>query len=347
MRTARVNSWDLRGARSTACGMIFAAAGFAWADVTITLEIGRLRDASGGVLSAGGGMWAVLAAAPGDALPGGLVGGASLSASDVAAPRADFGGATVEPGSMIGNAVVMNTGQVGADGVVSEVIVWTNADYQQHLQPGGPVGLYWFPGITGTSMVLPESGFVIGGMRETEIDSASGGDVGMTIPANSGQNLTMAYFDQQATGDSGSLPVERFTAIEVPASGYEIWRDLNFTAEQIAAGEGDPLADPDGDGLANLLEYATGSSPLEASPPPLAIRVVGNEVVLEFQRTGDPELRYRIEASDDLSPGSREDVVFESGGEDNVDGEVEVLVPLGEMRRFFRLGVGFADEAWP
>lgn len=51
-----------------------------------------------------------------------------------------------------------------------------------------------------------------------------------------------------------------------PEPGFAFWREQLFAAGQLEAGVGEPLADPDEDGLANLLEYGFGSDPLSAGP---------------------------------------------------------------------------------
>jgi hypothetical protein len=164
----------------------------------------------------------------------------------------------------------------------------------------------------------------------------------MTVPANSGASITVAYFDTNTTDSPSSLPISRFTAIEVPPSGYQIWRDAAFTQIQIDAGDAAPDADPDGDGLANLLEYAAGQPPLLSSAAPLTLtRADASSVLLEFNRIADPELRYRVEATDNLGLSPWPDLVFESSGAGNLEELVELSQPLSSGKRFFRLRVDF------
>lgn len=321
----------------------FIGLGSASGDVRIDFEFGLLRHVTGEV-AAPGSLWALVAAAPGSPLPGGLAQDSSLGVENIPFARADFGSATIAPGSNVGNAVIMATGQVGEnpdEGVASDFIELTNDDYER-LQAGGLIGFYWFPGILEETAVLPASGFAIGGIQETAADVDSGGNAGMTVPANGGGAIVIAYYDTESTEGASLLPVDRFTAIHVPPSGYQVWRDV-FTTSQLEAGDGDPGADPDGDGLANLLEYATGGNPLLGGPSPLVLNRLGESVVLEFHQVADPELRYRIEATDDLGISPWPDVVFESSGVANVDGLIEITRPIQPGRRFFRLRVEFVD----
>ncbi len=328
----------LRG-HCIACVIGALATSFTYGDVSINFDIGPLRDVSGDP-AAPDSLWAIVVAAPGSQLPGGLDQDSSLTQSDAPLAQADFGGATIAPGANIGDAIIMATGQIDADSLVlPETITWTNEDYQ-NIQQGALIGLYWFPGIVEKTTVLPKRGFAIGGMQETEPDVNSGGNAGMIVPANNGGTITIAYDDEETS----SLSAERFTAIEIPQSGYQVWRDSTFTPSQIDAGDADPGADPDGDGLANLLEYATGSSPLVPSPSPLTLTRAGESVMLRFNRIADPELRYRIEATEDLTVSPWTDVVFESSGSGNVEELLELSVPLAPGRRFFRLRVEFVAE---
>lgn len=238
----------------------------------------------------------------------------------------------------------MATGQVNYEGIMQKTIIWTDDDYTQ-LQAGGLIGFYWFPGILAETAVLPASGFAIGGIQETAKDVASGGNAGMTVPANGGGSYSIAYYDTEITEGASLLPVSRFTAVKIPPSGYQVWRDDLFTTIQIEAGDGDPGADPDGDGLANLLEYATGGNPLVGGPSPLVLNRLGESVVLAFNQIADPELRYRIEATDDLGISPWPDVVFDTSGVANVDDLIEASILIRPGRRFFRLRVEFVDGA--
>jgi hypothetical protein len=286
-------------------------------------------------------MWALVVANPSSSLPGELTKNSSLTLGNKAAARADFAGKEIATGSKIGTAMIVATGQVDNNNSILATINWTDQDYMA-IQAGGLIGLYWFPGITGSTTVLPENNFQIGGLQETIVDVGSGGDAGMIVPTNSGQNFTIAYFDNVVTAGESRLPPSRFTAIDIPPSGYQIWRDAAFTQIQIDAGDAAPDADPDGDGLANLLEYAAGQPPLLSSAAPLTLtRADASSVLLEFNRIADPELRYRVEATDNLGLSPWPDLVFESSGAGNLEKLVELSQPLSSGQRFFRLRVDF------
>ncbi len=91
---------------------------------------------------------------------------------------------------------------------------------------------------------------------------------------------------------------------------YDAWRHGRFSAAQLAdpavSGE---AADPDGDGLANLLEYAfagepfvAGSVPAERRPTP-GLAADGRLTLSYFHAAERPDISYVVEWTDDLASG--------------------------------------------
>lgn len=82
-------------------------------------------------------------------------------------------------------------------------------------------------------------------------------------------------------------------------SALEAWRlaRFGFTA---AVGDAADSADPDRDGLPNLLEYATGGDPLAPAASPLVTGTDAGRLALTFPVRSDAKLVYEVEASDDL-----------------------------------------------
>ncbi|MCU0793754.1 MAG: DUF3999 domain-containing protein [Opitutaceae bacterium] len=101
------------------------------------------------------------------------------------------------------------------------------------------------------------------------------------------------------------------------------------------------MADPDGDGLPNLLEYALAQDPLVSASLP-AIRLTNRNdarLALEFLRVADPVLMYSVEASADLATWT---TVWSSSGGQNLAGPVTITdaVSLSPRSwRFLRLRV--------
>ena len=109
---------------------------------------------------------------------------------------------------------------------------------------------------------------------------------------------------QTAINTTKGWPTNDFFATTL---SYDAWRSQHFTATERAdpaiSGEGE---NPDGDGLVNLLEYATGSNPRTAdsdhAPTGSLVNLEGQPYfALTFRRLIlGYELGYTVEASDDL-----------------------------------------------
>ncbi|MDB4506606.1 hypothetical protein N9055_00105 [Akkermansiaceae bacterium] len=84
------------------------------------------------------------------------------------------------------------------------------------------------------------------------------------------------------------------------------WLELHFSAAEISQSEViGVLADPDGDGIPNLLEFGFVGLPLEKGPAALirvAIESIGDDqyFTLIFERPVDSELQYVLQRSNNL-----------------------------------------------
>ncbi len=126
-------------------------------------------------------------------------------------------------------------------------------------------------------------------------------------------------------------------------SPIESWRVTHFGSAS-ATGNAADGADPDSDGLANLLEYALGSDPLVASTSAPVVSLTPSlpySLQLTFTRVADPTLIYTVQGSDDLALWND---LWTSIGSDNVAGPVTVSdtepVPASGSR-FLRLRVSY------
>jgi hypothetical protein len=122
--------------------------------------------------------------------------------------------------------------------------------------------------------------------------------------------------------------------VEPADLGLEAWR-REFFGEPLPPHAAD-LSDPDGGGLPNLLEYALGASPLEATSSPLrAFRADDGRLGLRFPRARR-EASYRVEFSSDLQTW---DAFVPDPGE--AGGEVSAIDPAAGpfAHRFVRLRV--------
>ncbi|MCX6970781.1 MAG: hypothetical protein NTV93_11640 [Verrucomicrobia bacterium] len=123
---------------------------------------------------------------------------------------------------------------------------------------------------------------------------------------------------------------------------FLLWQKDRFglqAADPLVAGES---ADPDGDGLSNLLEYSMGGDPLAAASAPrpaLSLSPSGDFLSLTFQRIADPFLTYSVEASNDLLDWGAAPI-WSSTGAANVAGTTTVTDSANlavTPRRFLRL----------
>jgi uncharacterized delta-60 repeat protein len=140
-------------------------------------------------------------------------------------------------------------------------------------------------------------------------------------------------------------PVERTFTASAPLSGFAAWREGAFTAgERANVAVSGPNADPDRDGLPNLLEYALGLAPKTASTTGLpAVAVSATEWTYTYTRPADrSDVTYVVERSTSLTSWTTADVTHELVSTDAVAGTQtwRARVPLSAgANAFFRLKV--------
>jgi hypothetical protein len=161
--------------------------------------------------------------------------------------------------------------------------------------------------------------------------------VAATTAANQG-TYTVAV--SNATGTATSLPA--FVDVQVPVSPLDEWRAERFNTAQLAdPAISGPAADPDADGLPNLLEYALALDPSAPDPEPnVRITNIGpnGELSLTFLRARS-DLTYTVEASSDLAPDSWA-VIATNPGDVSLTTPVTVTdTEPATPRRFLRLRV--------
>jgi hypothetical protein len=121
--------------------------------------------------------------------------------------------------------------------------------------------------------------------------------------------------------------------------GWRLFHFGDFAGSGIAA----DLADPDDDGLPNLLEYALAADPLVGDPDRLpSLKADGDHLRLTFNRIADHAITYSVEATDNLVVTSWPETIWSSQGEENTSGPVTVTDPVvlsTRSQRFLRLRV--------
>lgn len=116
------------------------------------------------------------------------------------------------------------------------------------------------------------------------------------------------------------------------------WENSSFGGIAGETGAGDP----DGDGRANLVEYACGSDPraIDATPPATLGRSAdGTRLAIAFNRISDPALVYNVDACTGMTNWSK---IWSSTGASNTAGAVsveDVADSSAQSSRFLRLRV--------
>ena len=148
--------------------------------------------------------------------------------------------------------------------------------------------------------------------------------------STSGRNLSLrddvatasAGFDQPHHRFDDTAPGSDLDGLGVPPSAqdpFKIWLE--------SFGLRDPATDPDGDGISNLVEFATGSDPTDSSS--IAPPSVDTDTFSHRKLSDAGRLNYLVESSSDLAIW-RPAELTQSGDTPNPDATrtVNYLIPL-------------------
>lgn len=137
------------------------------------------------------------------------------------------------------------------------------------------------------------------------------------------------------------------TDSDAVSTAFEIWQGANFTAEQLANPSLESSvwgvnADPDGDGVPNLLEYALGGDPLATNLAILpSVAVSGSQLSLSFTPATLEGLTFVIEASNDLINWSAQTNITANLTASQPYSYQDNVVLEANSRRFLRLRVTY------
>jgi hypothetical protein len=199
---------------------------------------------------------------------------------------------------------------------------------------GSNVLLSWNPVVGATGYHVYRS--ATSGSGYTRIAS----NVGVASMTDGSAPVGSSYYVVKAVNATGaSLAFSNEASATIGSSSpLQSWRQANFgTGEN--SGNAANSADPDGDGIANLLEYALGTDPNQANGSPVAVGQTGGFLTLTFSRIADSSLTYVIEASNDLGASWTTAQTYPGFGSAGSTTYTDTASIASNPRRFLRLKV--------
>ncbi|MCX7712916.1 MAG: autotransporter-associated beta strand repeat-containing protein [Chthoniobacterales bacterium] len=210
-----------------------------------------------------------------------------------------------------GSVTVQNNARLGGTGTIAGAVTMqsgarlvfdltTNASVHDRLDISGTLTL----NNTAIDLTSTNNGIAAGNYTLVQAGSITGSPGSVVVP--SGWNGTASVVG------GNQLRVQ----IQQALTALEQWRQTHF-GSPANSGDGADTADPDADGIPNLIEYALGGNPTSAASRPQP--TVGTAVVSGQQRltlTFTPQvvsgLTYLVQASNDLSDWSTQTDVTSS-----------------------------------
>lgn len=204
----------------------------------------------------------------------------------------------------------------------------------------GSVALSWSAAANASTYLVKRS-TTTGGPYTTvagAVATTAYSDTGLT-------NGTTYYYVIQAKNGAGlsanSAEVSA-TPAAVVLSGLQNWRQTYFNTTANSGNAADS-ADPDADGIPNLIEYATGRNPTQAdSTPVLTVTKVGDFLTVTFNKIADTNITYTVQGTSDLAGTPTWATIATSTGTAAGSTTVTDTQALSSNpRRFLRLSVSY------
>lgn len=296
-------------------------------------------------------------------LPGGglgaskvnLTAGSTLDVSGVSASTVALSGGLGGDGSVNATAKTLAVGGVFTPGALSITgnLAFDSAAQSTFVAAGSPaattaLAVTGSVANSGTLVIDPAPGFTFAGGQSFTFVTAGGGiTAGYTGVTVNGVALSGASGVWTATAGGLGYTYTESTAVlqitnSVTYTALQTWRFEQFGVyddnNTVLAGNAE---DFDGDGLANLLEYAFGTDPKASNASPVVVARSGNFLTLIYPRRSpaDASLVYSVEGGSDLAAGftAATGNTTNNGSIYTYTDNVDVSAP--GVRRFLRLGV--------
>jgi|GEM_PF-495681 len=146
-------------------------------------------------------------------------------------------------------------------------------------------------------------------------------------------SVAASITDSNYTGtQSGSLTIQGQTSSN--------WKAQHFTADQVSAGLSADNADPDGDTLPNLAEYALGTDPLVRNTPPQPTYDANGLTLIFTRPKALPNVTYAAQSSDSLGSWNAVTLVVITDGPVQTIQARDPLTSGNPSRRFMQLIFG-------
>ena len=297
-----------------------------------------LKDFSSNMDNDGGGKYEFAANSLWSAVPAGTLVVLSLGSSEAE----DLNAADFVLRVNLGNATFFNNLGGTFDIATTDVLLIKPAGYGAlgvaggiHALAGGVAGAQ-FTAFTGAKLIAAgTSGTNLGVMAKSTTSTladyngtdATGAVALASLSFGAANNATnQTYIDSLRSA---------------PLSAVQTWRQTYFGTTANSGDAADSF-DYDGDGIPNLLEYATGTNPTAANAGVVTLAKSGDFLTLSFPVISDTSVTYTVQASDDLASfATATGSVSTTGGVSTYTDNVSLST--AGVRRFLRLQVSHTE----
>ena len=126
------------------------------------------------------------------------------------------------------------------------------------------------------------------------------------------------------------------TLLWTPLTPFQAWQFTNFGANWLNPAIAGPSADPDGDGLPNLLEYALGDSPVARNKSGITCAMSGTSLTMTYTRLKSAtDITVQPQWSANLVAWSSTGVALQVVSDNGTVQSINALVATGTNKKLF------------